>query len=344
MDDPTVRIAFAGAGWIAAVHGDAIAQVPGATISAVASRDPERAAASAERLGAAACTYDDLPAGADAVVVCTPPALHAEQALSAMAAGAAVLVEKPLCATLDEADELVAATEAGGRLAYAENLVAAPIVAAALEHVAQLGGVDLLEVRALQARPGWGSFLTEAWGGGVLFDLGVHPMAVALLLAAPARPVEVRATLEAGPDHPVDEHADVSIAFDTGLVARVICSWREAADTVTWDAQVSAPDGVVRMELLPEVRLERNGVEVALPPSPEGVPALLAELGYVQQMEAFVHDVASGQAPELSASFGRSVLDLVCAAYWSAGRDSAWVELPFGGPRDQPPIRLWRGA
>lgn len=344
MPDEPVRLAFAGAGWIAAVHGDAIAQVGGASIVAVASRDPQRALESAERLGAVACTYADLPAGADAVIVCTPPALHAEQALAAMAASAAVLVEKPLCATLAEADALVAATEAGGRLAYGENLVAAPVIAAALEHVAQLGGVDLLEVRALQARPGWGSFLTEAWGGGVLFDLGVHPLAVALLLAAPARPVEVRATLEAGDDHPVDEHADVSIAFDTGLVARVICSWREPADAVTWDAQVSAPDGVVRVELLPEVRLERNGVGVPLPRAPEGIPPLLAELGYAQQMEAFVGDVAARRAPELSAAFGRSVLDLVCAAYWSAGRGSAWVELPFDGPRDQPPIRLWRGG
>lgn len=343
MSDQPVRLAFAGAGWIAAVHGDAIEQVPGASIVAVASRDPERAAESAGRLGGIACTYEELPAGADAVVVCTPPALHAEQALAAMAAGAAVLVEKPLCVTLAEADELVAAAEAGGHLAYAENLVAAPVIAAALEHVAQLGGVDVLEVRALQARPGWGSFLTEAWGGGVLFDLGVHPLAVALLLAAPARPVEVRATLEAGEDHPVDEHADLSIAFDTGLIARVICSWREPAEAVRWDAQVSAPDGVVRIELLPEVRLERNGVEVSLPPAPDGISPLLAELGYLQQMEAFVKDVAEGRAPELGAAFGRSVLDVVCAAYWSAARGSAWVELPFEGPRDQSPIRLWRG-
>ena len=59
------------------------------------------------------------------------------------AAGSAVLIEKPLCTTLAEADELVAAAEAGARIAYAENLVHAPIVRLALAHAAQLHGIDL---------------------------------------------------------------------------------------------------------------------------------------------------------------------------------------------------------
>src|SRR5690606_11083755 len=155
------------------------------------------------------CTYDELPAGAAGVVVCTPPAQHLDHAMHAIAAGAGVLLEKPLCTTLAEADELVAAAEAGAAIAYAENLVHAPIVRLALTHAAQLHGIDLIDVKALQSRPTWGDFLTESWGGGVLFDLGVHPLAIALLLAAPAVPVEVHATLEGADDHPVDEHAEV---------------------------------------------------------------------------------------------------------------------------------------
>jgi predicted dehydrogenase len=342
-EEPPVHLAFAGVGWIAAVHGYAIEQIPGVTVTAVASRDPERAAESARRLGATACTYDELPAGADGVVVCTPPALHAEQALAVVRKGAAALVEKPLCTTLADADELVAATAKGGRIAYAENLVHAPIVRLALEHAAQLGAIDLLEVRALQSRPTWGDFLTEGWGGGVLFDLGVHPLAVALLFAAPARPVEVRATLEGADDHPVDEHAVVHLAFDSGLIARITTSWRHE-DTPTWDAQASSPDGVVRLELLPDLLLERNGVEVPLPGVPEGVPPQLEQLGYLPQMESFATDLAQGRTPELGAAFGRSVLDVVCGAYASAGIGGAWIELPFGGPRDRTPLQLWQGA
>ena len=253
-----------------------------------------------------------------------------------------MLIEKPLCTTLAEADELVAAAEGGARIAYAENLVHAPIVRLALAHAAQLHGIDLVDVRALQSRPTWGDFLTEGWGGGVLFDLGVHPLAVALLLAAPAVPLEVRATLQGAADHPVDEHAEVQLHFDTGLLARVTASWR-GGDTPTWDAQVSAPDGVVRLELLPDLLLERNGTEVTPPGIPEGVPRQLEELGYLAQIESFALDLQQDRQPELGAAFGRRILDVVCAAYASAGQGSEWVSLPFTGPRDRTPLQLWRG-
>ncbi len=339
---PQLSLAFAGAGWMAAVHGQAIEHIPGLAIGAVASRDPARAAEAARRVGATACRYDELPAGADGVVVCTPPAHHAEQVLAAVEAGAAVLVETPLCTTLAEADALVAAAGAGGRIAYAENLVHAPVVRLALSHVAQLHDVDLLEVRAIQPRPTCGAFLTESWCGGALFDLGAHPLAVALLLAAPARPVEVRASIEGASDHPVDEHAEVLIRFDSGLHARVVASWRGGAPT--WDAQVSAPDGVVRFELLPAVLLERNGTEVRPPGVPDGVPAQLEELGYLPQMESFALDLSLGRSPEVGAAFGRGVLEVTCAAYASAAAAGDWVPLPFTGPRDRTPLDLWRAS
>ena len=337
----SVDLAFAGAGWIAAVHGYAVDQLADLRITRVASRDPRRAADAARRLGAVACTYADLPAGADGVVVCTPPAQHAEHVLAATDGGAAALVEKPLCTTLADADRLVQAEAGGARIAYAENLLHAPAVRLAIEHAAQIGSVDVLEVRALQSRPTWGDFLTAGWGGGVLFDLGVHPLAVALLLAGPARPVAVRGRLEGADDHPVDEHAEVELRFDSGLEARVVASWR-GADTPTWDAQASSPSGVVRLELLPEVRLERDGEGVDLPAAPDGVVPQLYELGYLDQLSTFADDVRAGRPPALGAAFGRDVLDAVCGAYQSAGQAGEWVALPFAGPRDRTPIELWR--
>jgi hypothetical protein len=100
----------------------------------------------------------------------------------------------------------------------------------------------------------------------------------------------------------------------------------------------------VRLELLPDLLLERNGVEVPLPGVPEGVPPQLEQLGYLPQMESFATDLAQGRTPELGAAFGRSVLDVVCGAYASAGIGGAWIELPFGGPRDRTPLQLWQGA
>lgn len=335
-----VALGLAGAGWMGSLHAAAADAVPGLAIAKVASRRPERAEALARRCDAEAAGYATVADGVDGVIVSSPPAQHAEHALAAVAAGAGVLVEKPLCTTLADADALVAAADAGATIAYAENLLHAPALRAALEHRQQLGPLQALEVRALQPRPTWGDFLTLDWGGGALFDLGAHPLAVALALARPARPVEVRARLEGGDDHPVDEHAEVEIVFDSGLVAHVSVSWRHP-DTAVWDAQAASADGVVRIELLPDVQVERNGVVVPLPAIPDGVVPQLEELGYLPQVESFALDLLHDRRPEVDVHLGREVLDLTCAAYWSANRHG-WVEVPFTGPRDRTPISLWR--
>jgi predicted dehydrogenase len=328
-------VAFAGGGRISIVHALA-AQALKLPITAVASRSPERAAKRAAELDAEAVDYDALPAGADVVVVATPPALHTAHALHALAAGSTVLVEKPICTTLADADRLVEA--AAGRFVYAENLAFAPVVERAVALVGQLGPIEPLEVRALQGRPGWRAFLTAGWGGGALFDLGVHPLAVAMLLAAPARVVEVAATLAGADDIDVDEHAEGEMGFDTGLRARVTASWR--APAAQWDLQVASATGVVRAELVPAITLEHDGGPVPLP-TPTGAIPELESFGYVGQLQA-VARVAAGGLSRMDAAFGRDVLDVVCAAYASAGQGGSAVAVPFAGPRDRTPLELWR--
>ena len=53
-----------------------------------------------------------------------------------------------------------------------------------------------------------------------------------------------------------------------------------AADAPIWDLQAASRVGVVRLDLLPRVQLERNGDEVTFAAPPDGVPAPLVELGY----------------------------------------------------------------
>ena len=85
---------------------------------------------------------------------------------------------------LDEADALVeAAQRHPGRLLYAENLAYATAVQRMVALAPRVGTPTHLEVRTIQSLPTWGEFTSDAWGGGALFDLGVHPVAIALLLA-----------------------------------------------------------------------------------------------------------------------------------------------------------------
>ena len=330
-------LAFAGAGWISAVHALA-AQALGLPVTHVASRSPTRAEERARQLGGRVVSYEALPAGADVVVIATPPSRHAADALRSLAAGATVLVEKPLCCTLAQADALVAGAD--DRLVYAENLAFAPVIERAVGLIAGLGPLDHLEVRSMQGRPDWGDFLTAGWGGGALFDLGVHPLAVALLAATPAAVVEVRATLDGADDIDVDEHAEVELRFDSGLVGSVVASWRETSPV--WDLQAASSTSVVRAELIPAITLEHDGEVIDLPAPREGVIPQLEAFGYIDQLQAAV-DASNGEPSIMDAEFGRLVLDVVCAAYASAARGGDGITVPFQGPRDRTPLELWRG-
>ncbi len=334
-----VSLAFAGAGWITPMHAMA-AKALGINIQAFASRTAEHAEAKAHEFGGRAVAYDQLPAGADIVVVATPPSRHVADALRALAAGAAVLVEKPLATTLADADRLVAA-DTEGRVGYAENLAHCPAVQAMLGRLGSLGPLGYIEIRAVGPRPNYGEFLTPEWGGGALFDLGAHPLALALLFGGSATVTRVQATVEGGTDHLSDEAATVTLLFDSGLRASVVVSWRGQLAPF-WDAQISGFDGVLRAELLPTVSVEHNGVPVALPRNRYS-PTQLEELGYLSQLRGFVADHAANRWPVLDATFGRQVLDVICAAYASAGNGGTSVAVPFAGPRDRTPLQLWRG-
>lgn len=337
-------VALCGAGFISAAHA-AAARINGDRVVAVASRTAERAAAQAAQCGARAVTYDELPAEAEIVVVATPPGCHAADTIRLLDAGAAVLVEKPLCCTLDEADRVVAAAERHGqRLLYGENLAYAPAVQAMIARVGGLGRLTNLEVRTLQSLPTWGAFTTDEWGGGALFDLGVHPLAIALLLAGAAgegRPTAVSAELRGGPGHGSDEHAEVTLHYPSGLRARVVASW-QGGPAVVWDVQAASDTGVLRLELLPAVVLEHDGDPVDLP-VPTGPIPIVEQFGYLGQLRALSANIAAGTTPTMSAAFGRDVLQVVCAAYEAAGHGRA-VALPFAGRRDLTPLELWRAG
>jgi predicted dehydrogenase len=335
-------LAFAGAGFASAVHALAADEVDRVTVVHVASRRPRSARRRAAQAGGVACDYDDLPGGADAVIVATPPALHWREVERALDGGAAALVETPLAATLDDADRLVGAAASGGRIGYAENLVHSPVVAEAMSGCRRIGELTHLEVRFAQGRPDWGDHLSPSWGGGALLDLGVHAIAVALLAAAPARVVAVEAELASGAGLDVDDDATVSLTFDSGLRAEVRASWRAAAPT--WDAQAASATGAVRLVLVPRPSVELNGVARGLPAPPPGLASpQLHHLGYVSQMVAFAEAVDAGHAVAPGPAFGRRVLEIVCAAYRSAAT-GAPEALPFSGPRDRTPLQHWRGA
>jgi predicted dehydrogenase len=117
---PGMRAGIVGAGFIGAVHARS-ARLAGARIAGVSTSSPERSRAAAERLGAeqAFATPEELATSddIDVVHVCTPNNVHAELAALALGHGKHVVCEKPLAIGAAEADRLVEAAAASGRVA-----------------------------------------------------------------------------------------------------------------------------------------------------------------------------------------------------------------------------------
>ena len=115
-----LRAGIAGAGFIGAVHARS-ARLAGARVAGVATSTPERSRAAAERLGAerAYATPEELATSdeIDVLHICTPNNVHAELAALALEHGKHVVCEKPLAIGAAQADRLVEAAAAAGRVA-----------------------------------------------------------------------------------------------------------------------------------------------------------------------------------------------------------------------------------
>src|SRR5690606_11752233 len=106
-----MRIALAGAGAFGEKHLDGLKNIDGVEITSIISRRAEQAAEVAAKYGAKhsgtdlgeALARDDV----DAVILCTPTQMHAEQSIAAMKAGKHVQVEIPLCDKLEEGRAVV---------------------------------------------------------------------------------------------------------------------------------------------------------------------------------------------------------------------------------------------
>ncbi|MBS0265557.1 MAG: Gfo/Idh/MocA family oxidoreductase [Planctomycetes bacterium] len=185
------------------------------------------------------------------VLLATPPAVHAEMAIAALAAGKHVIVETPLGLSLFEADAIAAAAERCGRQVYVAQTrrwVDSFRTARTVLESSELGRPVALKFINWQygLPPRW--YEPEAsnppvqtaadWrlhtqsGGGVLWEFGVHQFDQLLQLAGrPAESVYARITPSA--TAPCDDGFLVLVNFSGGLTAHVEVSRAAAAPLST---------------------------------------------------------------------------------------------------------------
>jgi predicted dehydrogenase len=235
----TLRLALIGAGGISKQHAEGIKTTPGLKCVAICDVREELRQERDRQIGHQSELFADWPTmlkelegELDAAIVCLPHALHAQAILDCAAAGTHVLCEKPLCTTLDEADEIARALErANVTFMAGHNQLFAPMVK---EIKTRLDAGAIGELRWLRSQdcflhpPG----LASSWrgkrasqGGGELIDTGYHPT-YTLLHFANSRVARVRATM-ARFEQPIEgeDTASVQLAFENGVIGEVFTSW-----------------------------------------------------------------------------------------------------------------------
>ncbi len=338
-------IVGAGAHIFRAAHLPAIRR-HGIEIVGVYDAVPARTHELATELGATAAEgLDDLFAlPADIAVVCVPHPAHADVIERALAAGLAVLTEKPLAARLSEIDAIRAASaQAGGVVAVVHQHRLRSEVAAAADLIAS-GGIGSVHSAVLSVSyPKRSAYYADSpwrgtWrgeGGGVLLNQGLHDIDLLVhLLGTPSRVTAEMRTMV----HPIEaeDTADLMIAWPNGAVGAVHVTSAARLDGSRFE--VNGTSGALRLtaEGLEVRRDDEDFLRFAGTPGghfdafPLGAWSLAQPPGHGAHDDVyadFLDALERGRRPAVGPDEARGAVEVITAAALSAARGAA-VALP----------------
>lgn len=236
MPSTRLRIGIAGAGHFGRYHALKVAEAGRAELVGVHDPDSERAKTVGWETGAPHLDFADLLAASDALVIASPADTHHAIAAAALRAGKHVLVEKPIAATLAQADDLAALAADRKLVLQVGHLERFSAAFGAME--GKLGAP--LYIEATRIAP----FKPRGTDVSVILDLMIHDLD--LILSLVASPIE---SVDAVGAAVASEHADIAnarIRFVNGAVATITAS-RIAARTER-RMRVFAQDGYLAMD------------------------------------------------------------------------------------------------
>lgn len=343
------RIVLIGAGgFIAATHLEAIAALPAAQLVGLSDISAEPLTQRAAAAGVPA--FADHRAmlaelRPDLAVICTPHPSHAAIALDCLAAGAHVLVEKPIAVSVSEADDLIAAAEAAGRIlavSFQQRFRPEVELARALVAGGELGAL----VRVLCVEPwfrsaayyrtaGWrGTWLGE--GGGVLLNQAPHTLDLLCYLAGrPTRVWGVARTLQ----HTIEteDTAHAMLEFAGGAPGYLFVTTAEAGaqylEVVGDRAALRLSQGtltVTRFQPAQRTFLRESPTSFDAPTTSveELRPETAGPIGHLAVYYDLLAAIAEGRPPRCDAAGARDSLELANALRLSSHLGRA-VELPI---------------
>ena len=256
-----MRAAIIGAGWIAEEHAAILRRLDGVELAAVCDVDLERA----RNLAGDAAVYADWRElldreSPDCVFVCTPPLLHREPAVEALARGVHVYLEKPIARGLDDAREIVTAAESGTAVCAVGYQWRAVEVLDDLRDALdgqELGLLIGIGTGPTKSRP-W--FLNRAQGGGNLLERASHGIDLERAVAGDV--VEVQAIAgaiplaqSAGERGDIEDAAAIVLRFANGAVGSSTIAWTRDGLPGRYSLDVLGSESSLHLELDPDFTL-----------------------------------------------------------------------------------------
>jgi myo-inositol 2-dehydrogenase/D-chiro-inositol 1-dehydrogenase len=354
-----VKVGLIGSQFISHIHAHSLKSCAQAELFAVASPTPGHASAFAAKheIPHHLTDYKKMLAmpELDVVVVGAPNDVHCSITLDAAASGKHIVMEKPLCLNLADADRMIeACRRARVKLMYAEELCFAPkyVRLKKLLDSGALGEPTLIK----QAEKHDGPHAPHFWdvnrsGGGVTMDMGCHAIEFFrwMLGRPPIKSVYaqmgtyVHKTKTEG-----DDNALLLIEFANGVVGLAEESWTKLGG-MDDRAEVHGSKGVAYADILHGNAIETysaGGYDYAVEKagSTKGWSFTIYEeewnYGFPQELAHFVDCVQNDKPPAVTGEDGRAVLEVIFAAYESA-RTGRKVELPFPTEAKKP-FDLWK--
>ncbi len=299
----SLRIGVFGAGHFGRFHAIKLRGAARAKLAGLHDPDQARATLVAGEVGCPAVEPDELLACCDAVIIATPTVHHARLAELALRAGKHVFVEKPITATLAEADALIALAAAERRVLMVGQIERHSAAIRTLRE--NLGARRLISLEAIRVAP----FRPRSLDVSVVLDLMIHDLDLILSLV-PSPLVEVRAVggpvMTALPDWAV-----AHLSFANGAQAQITAS--RVAVGLERKLRALGPEGEMRVDFLARSLefLARDGGTAM-----ENMPGWSLERrnwtehdSLEAEQSAFMAAILDGAPHEANGDQGRAALD-----------------------------------
>jgi len=317
MSAPKIRCGVVGVGSLGQHHARIYASMPGAELVGLFDTSVARASEISEKFGCRRFgSVEELAAVCDAVSVVVPTDLHEKVALPLLAAGCHLLIEKPICASLEEAERVLLAAKARNCLVQVGHVEHFNPVMAFLEKEASRPQYLTAERLAPYQVRG-----TEV---GVVLDLMIHDIGIVLALVK--SPIARIDSVGINVLSKTEDIANARIQFENGCVANLSASRmslkkaREirifqdnaylSLDFMNQSGHLVRKSDIIAFGLKMKVGLVKAGDTSSIPvhqiPIEKGEPLAL-------ELAHFVESVAQKRQPKVGAALGKSALEVAIA-------------------------------